>query len=45
MEAEKEIKKVMEPKESKGLGSGIVVGVVVGIALFLMTVQLLHMAR
>lgn len=32
-------------KESKGMGSGILVGIVIGIALFMFTVQLLYMAK
>ena len=32
-------------KESKGMGSGVLVGIVIGIALFMVTVQLLYMAK
>jgi hypothetical protein len=42
MEGEKEIK---DPQESKGFGGGMIAGIVVGIILFLLTVQVLHMAR
>jgi hypothetical protein len=42
MEGEKAIK---DPQESKGFGSGMVVGIVVGIGLFLLTVQLLYIAK
>ncbi len=42
MEGEKAIK---DSQDSKGFGSGMIAGIVVGIVLFLLTVQLLYMAR
>jgi tetrahydromethanopterin S-methyltransferase subunit G len=41
----KESQYVTEGKDAKGFGGGLVVGLVVGTILFLITVQLLHMAR
>jgi hypothetical protein len=41
----KESRYMTEEQNSKGFVGGLVVGVVVGTILFLMTVQLLHMAR
>ena len=36
---------VKEVKEKKGWGSGVLVGLVIGIALFMLTYQLLLMAK
>lgn len=32
-------------KETKGIGSGVLVGIFVGILLFMLTVQLLYLAK
>jgi hypothetical protein len=45
MENENGLKAERDPAESKGFGGGVVLGVVVGIGLFLMTVQLLYWAK
>ncbi|GEM_PF-1561578 len=45
MDEKKEIEGAKDPQESKGFGSGIIVGLVVGIGLFMLTVKLLYMAK
>ncbi len=39
------MEEVKEVKETKGIGSGVLVGIVVGILLFMLTVQLLYVAK
>jgi hypothetical protein len=45
MENENDRKGERVSEESKGFGSGVVLGVVVGIGLFLITVQILYWAK
>jgi hypothetical protein len=45
MADERESRGTAEAKETKGMGSGVIVGVIVGIGLFMLTVQFLYMAK
>lgn len=45
MADEREVKGTAEARETKGMGSGVIVGVIVGIGLFMLTVQFLYMFK
>jgi hypothetical protein len=45
MEEQQDSRTTLEAEKSKGFGGGMIVGIVIGACLFLLTIQMLYLAK